>query len=125
MWARSAGLASGERKPDHTPDIMLPEEIIAIGKDAGVPVFIDTGSIDRFFAARNRPEHRPGGSERNSRPCIAIGEIVSRIGMKKLLLLAALVVALPALADEPAKAKSKPAPAARNSLYRRRMGRKP
>ena len=42
--AMISGLASWERKPDHTADIMLPEEIIAVGKEAGVPVFIDTAS---------------------------------------------------------------------------------
>ena len=42
--AMISGLASWERKPDHTSDIMLPEEIVAVGKDAGVPVFIDAAS---------------------------------------------------------------------------------
>jgi L-seryl-tRNA(Ser) seleniumtransferase len=42
--AMVSGLASWERKPDYTSDIMLPEEIIAIGKEAGVPVFIDAAS---------------------------------------------------------------------------------
>lgn len=42
--AMISGLASWERKPDYTPDIMLPEEIVAIGKTAGVPVFIDAAS---------------------------------------------------------------------------------
>lgn len=42
--AMVVGLASWERKPDHTSDIMLPEEIIDIGRDSGVPVFIDTAS---------------------------------------------------------------------------------
>ena len=42
--AMLSGLASWERKSDHTADIMLPEEIIDVGKQAGVPVFIDAAS---------------------------------------------------------------------------------
>lgn len=42
--AMLSGLASWERKPDYTSDIMLPEEIVAIGKEAGVPVLIDAAS---------------------------------------------------------------------------------
>jgi len=42
--AMLSGLASWERKHDRTPDVMLPEEIVALGKKTGVPVFIDVAS---------------------------------------------------------------------------------
>ena len=42
--AMLSGLASWERKHDRTPDVMLPEEIVALGKKTGVPVFIDAAS---------------------------------------------------------------------------------
>ena len=42
--AMIAGLASWERKHDRTADVMLPEELIAVGKETGVPVFIDAAS---------------------------------------------------------------------------------
>jgi uncharacterized pyridoxal phosphate-dependent enzyme len=42
--AMLSGLASWERKHDRGPEVMLPEEIIALGKKAGVPVFIDAAS---------------------------------------------------------------------------------
>jgi L-seryl-tRNA(Ser) seleniumtransferase len=34
-------IASVERRHDRTPDVMLPQEVIAIGKRAGVPVLVD------------------------------------------------------------------------------------
>lgn len=42
--AMLSGLASWERKHDRGPEVMLPEEIIDLGKKAGVPVFIDAAS---------------------------------------------------------------------------------
>jgi L-seryl-tRNA(Ser) seleniumtransferase len=42
--AMLSGLASWERKHDRPPDVMLPEEIVALGKKTGVPVFIDVAS---------------------------------------------------------------------------------
>jgi L-seryl-tRNA(Ser) seleniumtransferase len=42
--AMLSGLASWERKHDRGPEVMLPEEIVALGKKAGVPVFIDAAS---------------------------------------------------------------------------------
>ena len=42
--AMLSGLASWERKHDRSPDVMLPEEIVALGKKTGVPVFIDAAS---------------------------------------------------------------------------------
>src|SRR3970282_1742673 len=42
--AMLSGLASWERKHDRTPDVMLPEEIVAREKKPGVPVFIDAAS---------------------------------------------------------------------------------
>jgi L-seryl-tRNA(Ser) seleniumtransferase len=59
--AMICGLASWERKPDHTPDIMLPEELIAIGKAAGVPVFIDTAS--ELPPAENLTRHVKMGAD--------------------------------------------------------------
>lgn len=37
-------LASWERKHDRPPEVILPEELISIGKQAGVPVFVDAAS---------------------------------------------------------------------------------
>jgi L-seryl-tRNA(Ser) seleniumtransferase len=42
--AMLSALASWERQPDRPSDVMLPEEIVAIGKEAGVPVFVDAAS---------------------------------------------------------------------------------
>jgi L-seryl-tRNA(Ser) seleniumtransferase len=42
--AMLSGLASWERKHDRKPEVLLPEEIIALGKKAGVPVLIDAAS---------------------------------------------------------------------------------
>jgi L-seryl-tRNA(Ser) seleniumtransferase len=42
--AMLSGLASWERKHDRAPEVLLPEEIVALGKKAGVPVFIDAAS---------------------------------------------------------------------------------
>jgi L-seryl-tRNA(Ser) seleniumtransferase len=42
--AMLSGLASWERKHDRPPSVMLPEEIIALGKKTGVPVLIDAAS---------------------------------------------------------------------------------
>ncbi len=42
--AMLSGLASWERQHDRSPSVMLPEEIVALGKKAGVPVFIDAAS---------------------------------------------------------------------------------
>lgn len=39
--AMIAAIASWERRADRTPEVMLPQEVITIGKRAGVPVLID------------------------------------------------------------------------------------
>lgn len=42
--AMIAGLASVERRENPPPNLMMPEELIAIGRSAGVPVLIDAAS---------------------------------------------------------------------------------
>jgi L-seryl-tRNA(Ser) seleniumtransferase len=42
--AMLACLASVERREDRSPDVMLPEEFVALGKKYGVPVIIDAAS---------------------------------------------------------------------------------